>query len=415
MPNFAYVARTNAGEERIGILPGASVDHVVEELHRRGLVVLHVGEDALPAAGGGGRIRDFLEKPVITSGVSTRDLALFTRQLSTLFEAGIPLVRGLRGLGHDESNKVLSRAVNQVADTLEEGNSLAEALSRHPRIFNGLYVNMVRAGEGAGTLEEILRELANYLEKVDAIRTQVRSAMTYPIFVLVFALGVTLFLLLKIVPTFEGIYANFDAELPGPTLALIAASRAIRDNALLFASLAVSVFALGWLWVRTPGGEVQKDRVLITMPIFGPIVRKATISRQNRTLGTLLRSGLPVLEALRLTEGAVGNAYLALGLRRVRERVSQGEELTAAFRAAGLMPEMVLQLLATGEESGQLDSMLVKSSDFYDRQVDAAVQGITSLIEPLLIVLVGIIVGIVVVTMFLPIFYLGDTIFQSEF
>ncbi len=412
MPNFAYVAKTHTGEEQAGVMSGASVDQVVDDLHRRGLIVLHVAEDAIFRGRATGW-KERINRPVLSGGVSTRDLALFTRQLSTLFEAGIPLVRGLRGLSKDESNRTLSRTVARVAETVEQGNSLADALAEHPRIFNGLYVSMVRAGEGAGTLDKILGELAIYLEKLDAIKTKVRSAMSYPVFVLVFAIAISLFLLLKIVPTFEEIYADFGQQLPGPTRAVVNVSHLIRDNALVALGIAVLVFLAFWLWSKTAAGRYMKDSFLLSAPVFGPIIRKATISRMNRTLGILLQSGLPVLDAMELTKGATGNAVLSRALDQVKDRVGKGEELTNAFRATGRMPEMVLQLMATGEESGQLDSMLLKSSEFYDRQVEAAVQGLTSLIEPILIVLVGIIVGTVVVTMFLPIFYLGDAIMKG--
>jgi type IV pilus assembly protein PilC len=273
---------------------------------------------------------------------------------------------------------------------------------------------MVRAGEGAGTLDEILQELATYLEKVDAIKTKVRSAMSYPTFVLIFAVSVSLFLLLKVVPTFEGIYASFEAELPGPTLAIMAVSRLIRDNAVISLAAVGSIIAVLWTWSKTPSGAYARDWMKLSVPVFGPIMKKATISRQNRTLGILLKSGLPILDALELTRGATGNEVLSRALAQVKERVAKGEELTPAFRSTRCMPEMVLQLMATGEESGQVEAMMIKSSEFYDRQVEASIQGLTSLIEPLLIVVVGIIVGIVVVTMFLPIFYLGDAIFQGE-
>jgi type IV pilus assembly protein PilC len=384
----------------------------VDDLHRRGLIVLHVAEDAIFRGRSVGW-RERIDRPVLSGGVSTRDLALFTRQLSTLFEAGIPLVRGLRGLSKDESNRTLSRTVGRVAETVEKGNSLADALAEHPRIFNGLYVSMVRAGEGAGTLDKILGELAVYLEKLDAIKTKVRSAMSYPVFVLVFAIAISLFLLLKIVPTFEEIYADFGQQLPGPTRAVVAVSHLIRDNALVTLGIVLLIGLVFWLWSKTASGRYTKDSFLLSAPVFGPIIRKATISRMNRTLGILLQSGLPVLDALELTKGATGNAVLAHAIDQVKDRVGKGEELTNAFRGTGRMPEMVLQLMATGEESGQLDSMLLKSSEFYDRQVEASVQGLTSLIEPVLIVLVGIIVGTVVITMFLPIFYLGDAIMKG--
>ena len=413
MPNFAYVAKTHTGEEESGVLNAASVDQVVDDLHRRGLIVLHVAEDAL-FRGRTGAWKERLRLPSL-GGVSTRDLALFTRQLSTLFEAGIPLVRGLRGLSQDETNRTLSRTVRKVADKVEEGNNLADALAEHPRVFNKLYVSMVRAGESAGTLDRILQEMAVYLEKQDAIKTKVRSAMSYPVFVLIFAFAVSLFLLLKIVPTFEEIYANFHATLPGPTLAVLAVSHTIRDNAVISALLVIGVVVVFWLWFKTRSGRFVKDGFLIGMPVFGPIIRKAVISRMTRTLGILLQSGLPVLDALELTRGAVGNEVLSRALNKVKSRVSKGEELTPAFRSTGRMPEMVLQLIATGEETGQIDAMLLKTSEFYDRQVEAAVHSLTSLIEPVLIVLVGVIVGIVVITMFLPIFYLGQAILQGGY
>jgi type IV pilus assembly protein PilC len=414
MPNYAYVARTHSGQEMTGVLSGPNVDQVVDELHRQGLIVLHVADDALlrrrPVS-----LRRLLATQTAFGGVGTRDLALFTRQMATLVQTGIPLVRGLRGLAMDGQNRTLGRTVAKVAETVEQGHTLAEALSQHPRVFNKLYVSMIRAGEGAGTLDQILEELASYLEKVDAIKTKVRSAMAYPIFVLCFAIAATIFLLLKVVPMFEEIYASFDSVLPAPTLALMSASRFVRDHILLTGALLAGLLVLFAIWVRTPGGRLARDSFLISMPIFGPIIKKATISRMNRTLGILLRSGLPVLDALELTKGAAGNEALSRAVAQVKDRVGRGEELTHAFRSTKRIPEMVLQLMATGEESGQMDSMLIKSSEFYDRQVEASVQGLTSLIEPLLIVVVGAIVGIVVVSMFLPVFYLGDAVMKGAY
>ncbi len=262
MPNFAYVAKTHTGEEQSGVMSGASVDQVVDDLHRRGLIVLHVAEDAIFRGRAVGW-KERIDRPVLSGGVSTRDLALFTRQLSTLFEAGIPLVRGLRGLSKDESNRTLSRTVARVAETVEEGNSLADALAEHPRIFNGLYVSMVRAGEGAGTLDKILGELAVYLEKLDAIKTKVRSAMSYPVFVLVFAIAISLFLLLKIVPTFEEIYADFGQQLPGPTRAVVQSVISSATTRSLRSGSRSLVFLAFWLWSKTAAGRYMKDSFLL--------------------------------------------------------------------------------------------------------------------------------------------------------
>lgn len=411
MPDFAYIAKDRAGAELSGVVSGASADHAIEELHKRGLVVLHVAEDRAKKAGLPWYKKDMA---LVPTGTNTRDLALFTRQLATLFEAGIPLVRGLRGLSADETNKVLSKTVKDVADKVEAGSSLSQAMEHHPRTFNKLFVSMVRAGEGSGTLEEILEHLAVYLEKMDALKTKIRSAMSYPIFVLFVAFTITLFLLLKIVPTFKDIYDNLNAELPLPTRMVLWVSNTIRDNFLLASALTLLFIALILLWRRTKPGRYTWDGMMLKLWVFGPIVRKAVISRFTRTFGILLRSGLPVLEALELVKGATDNAVVEKAITDAREEIGKGREITAAFRSTKKIPEMVLQLMATGEESGQLDSMLVKCSDFYDRQVEAAVQGLASLIEPVLIVFVGGVVGVVVITMYLPIFYLGDAILHGN-
>lgn len=394
------------------MLSSPTADHAIEELHRRGLVVLHVTEDRSARPGHVPWYRK--EISLLSGGTPTRDLALFTRQLATLFEAGIPLVRGLRGLSADETNRALSRTVRDVADRVETGSSLSDAMAHHPRAFNRLYVSMVQAGEGSGTLEEILEHLAVYLEKIDALKTRIRSAMSYPILVLVVATIITLFLLLKIVPTFQQIYADLNAELPLPTRVVLWVSNTIQDNLLITTGLLALIAVLVALWRRTPAGRYQWDGLMISLPVFGPVIRKAVISRFTRTFGILLKSGLPVMETLELVKGATGNAVVERAISSARDEIGKGREITAAFRSTKKMPEMVLQLMATGEESGQLDAMLMKASDFYDRQVEAAVQGLASLIEPLLIVFVGIVVGVVVITMYLPIFYLGDAILHGN-
>jgi type IV pilus assembly protein PilC len=309
---------------------------------------------------------------------------------------------------------MLSRTVRDVADRVESGVTLADAMAYHPRTFNTLYVSMVRAGEGSGTLEEILEHLAVYLEKMDELKTKVRSAMSYPVFVVIVAFVIFLFLILKIVPTFEKIYADLNAQLPLPTRMVLWASNLISSNLLISSGILMLLIALVLLWRRTPAGRYQWDGMMIGMPVFGPIIRKAVISRFTRSFGILLKSGLPVLESLVLVKGATGNAVIGKAIMNAREDIAKGREITAAFRSTKKIPEMVLQLMATGEESGQIDSMLMKASDFYDRQVEAAVHGLASLIEPVLIVLVGIVVGVVVITMYLPIFYLGDAILHGN-
>jgi type IV pilus assembly protein PilC len=412
MASFAYVAKNGSGEELTGLLTGSDIDDVISRLHAQGMVVLHVVEDragtkSISWFGSLARISLFT--------ASTRDLALFTRQLATVLQAGIPLVRGLRGLAADSTSKVISRAARDVGLRIERGESLSEAMTAHPEVFNTMYISMIRAGERAGTLDAILEDLAVYLEKVDAIKTKVRSALSYPIFVLIFAFLATAFLLFKIVPTFAQIYQDLGQKLPGLTQLVVNISDAVRGN-LPLTALVILVLAVGLsLWIRTKPGRYAWDTFLIRVPIFGPIVRKSVMSRFARTFGILLRSGLPILDGLELVKGAAGNSVVARAIDQVKGRISSGQTITDSFRTTGKFPEMVLQLMATGEESGEMDAMLLKASDFYDRQVDASVHGLTSLIEPVMIVLVGGMIGLVVVSMFLPIFYLGDAIMKGGY
>jgi type IV pilus assembly protein PilC len=412
MGTFAYLARGENGEEVNGLLQGRSIDEVIGELHQQGLAVLHVAEDR-----GQQRAQSWRAKlgAIPFGGVSNRDLALFSRQLSTVLESGIPLVRGLRGLAADTTSRVLAAAVSDVALRIERGETLSEAMSAHPRAFNGMYVSMVRAGERAGTLDRIVEQLAVYMEKVDEIETKVRAALSYPVFVLVFAILASLFLLLKIVPTFAEIYADLGQDLPTVTRVVVDASNAVRNNALVSLALAFA-FVIGLtLATRSRTGRYAIDVFKLNVPLFGPIVRKAVMSRFARTFGILLQSGLPVLQGLDLVRGASGNEVVSRAIDDAKTQIAAGRPITESFRATGKFPEMTLQLMATGEEAGNLDTMLIKSSDFYDRQVDAAVHSISSLIEPLMIVIVGALIGIIVVAMFLPIFYLGDAIMQGGY
>ncbi|MBU1699092.1 MAG: type II secretion system F family protein [Candidatus Eisenbacteria bacterium] len=412
MGNFAYIAKTRSGEERSGLISGNSIDDVVRDLHSNGLTVLNVIEDR----GQGLDIswfKRFARTPITSVGV--REIALFTRQLATIMEAGIPLVRGLRGLADDAGSRTLSRAIEDIAVQIERGESLSNAMSAHPAAFSSMYINMIRAGERAGTLDKILEDLAVYLEKIDAIKTKVRSAMAYPVFVFLFAVAAGLFLLLKIVPTFEGIYADLGQQLPGLTLLMISISQTIRSNAFLTAGALILFLSLIFVWTRTRSGRYMRDLFLIRIPIFGPIIRKAVMSRFARTFGILIRSGLPILESIDLVKGAVGNAYVGHALGKVKRSVGAGQGITDSFRSTGVFPEMVLQLMSTGEESGEMDAMLIKSSDFYDTQVEASVQGLTSLIEPLMIVIVGSMIGVIVIAMFLPIFHLGEAIMKGGY
>ncbi len=411
MAYFAYIARAQTGEERSGEMVGESVEQVVSHLHAEGLVVLRVANERSRWPGLGATLARWLP----TGGVSTCNLAIFTRQLATILRSGIPLVRGLRGLAADTPNRRLARAIDDLALRIERGEGLSDGLGCHPQIFNRMYISLVHAGEQAGTLDDLLDQLAVYLERTDAIKTRVRGALVYPIFVIVFAVVAGLFLIFKIVPTFQHIYGDLGQQLPAITRIVIGISTVVRTHVLLMLPLVAGLGLLLAAGLRTRRGRYLRDSLLLRLPIFGTIVRKAVMSRCARTFGILLHSGLPILRALDLVGEASGNAVVARGVERARDRITAGQAITPSFRATGVFPEMLLQLMGTGEESGELDTMLQKTSDFYDRQVEASVQGLTSLIEPLLIVVVGGVIGVIVVSMFLPIFYMGDALMKGGY
>jgi len=410
MATFTYVAKDRAGSEVTGILAGASIDDIVTQLHGDGFAVLHVAEDK-GTANTKSWLRRFSE--ISFGKVPNREIALFSRQLATVIDSGIPLVKGLKGLAGDGSNKMLRNSVNDMGNRLARGESLSEAMAEHPQAFNDMYLSMIRAGERAGTLDKIIEQLAVYLEKVDDIQGKVKSALSYPLFVLGFATLGTLFLLLKIVPTFAGIYDELGQDLPGLTKTVLAISTTIADNLLLSLGVVATLVLAFVMASRTIKGRYAIDFMKLKMPIFGPIINKTIMSRFARTFGILLGSGLPLLESLDLVKGAADNAVVARAIDEVKDSVTAGRGVTESFRATGVFPEMTLQLMATGEEAGELDAMLVKSSDFFDRQIESTIAGISSLIEPVMIVLVGGMIGFIVVAMFLPIFGMGDAMLQG--
>lgn len=412
MASYAYIARSQQGEEMTGSLSVGSADEALAQLHQRGLVVLHLAEDR-GAVGLRPRLGRFFAASF--GKIKTRDLALFTRQLGTTLNAGIPLVRGLRGLAADSSNPVLNRAVSDIATRIERGENLSDAMAAHPECFGTMYVSMIRAGERAGTLDTILEDLATYHERMDAIQSKIRSALSYPLFVLIFAVAATAFLLLKIVPTFAEIYGDLGQKLPALTQIVVGASNSIRQNAIISLLTFVALSAALLLGLRTRSGRLVLDGLLLRVPGIGPIVQKAIMSRFARTFGILLRSGLPLLEGLEMVKGATGNVVVARAIESAGKKISAGGAVTSSFRSTGKFPEMILQLMSTGEEAGELDSMLMRGSEFYDRQVEGSVQSLTSLIEPVMIVVVGGLIGVIVVAMFLPIFYLGDAVMKGGF
>jgi len=410
MATFSYIARSRAGEEVTGVLAGTSLDDVVRKLQDLGLAVLYVTEKK-----SGEGFDAWKEKwhQLNIKKTSTKDLSLFSRQLSTVLESGIPLSKGLRGLAADSANRGLGKTIADICVRLEQGESLSDAMAAHPASFGKMYLSMVRAGERAGTLDQIVEHLAVYLEKTDAIKTKVKAALSYPIFIMSFAILAFLLLLLKIVPTFAVLYGDLGQDLPALTRIMIDTSNLIRANFLIFLAMVSAIGVSLFLFLRTDRGRYAKDTFLIRMPLFGVIIRKSVMSRFTRTFGILLKSGLPILEGLDLVGHASGNAVITKAVDEIKVQMETGQGLTESFRATKKFPEMVLQLMATGEESGGLDTMLQKTSDYYDREVEAAVHGISSLIEPVMIVMVGVLLGVMVLGMFLPIFSLGEAVMSG--
>lgn len=411
MATFAYIAKTRTGEEITGQMVGGDLDDVVAQLHGEGLAVLHVTPQAENKTFKE-QWKAFANKSFGTA--STGDMALFSRQLATVLESGIPLVKGLKGLASDGSKNIVTKAVPDLGARLERGESLSEAMAAHPEAFDTMYLSMIRAGERAGALDRIVEELATYLEKVDDIKQKVKSAMSYPIFILAFTLLATLFLIVKIVPTFSDVYAELGQDLPALTAGVLAVSDAVRANAAVSVLTVVALGIAFWTALRTQRGRYLWDLFLLKMPIFGPILMKSMMSRFARTFGILIGSGLPVLESLELCRGAVGNSVVAGAIDQARTNIGNGHGVTESFRATKAFPEMVLQLMTTGEDAGELDTMMIRAADYYDRQVETTVDGISSLIEPVLIVVVGSVIGLIVVSMFLPIFQMGDAMLKGS-
>ncbi|MGV3531310.1 MAG: type II secretion system F family protein, partial [Chthoniobacteraceae bacterium] len=336
--------------------------------------------------------------------VSSKVLMIFTRQLATLIDAGLPLLRGLNVLAKQEKDPVLRNTINALADSVQGGSTFSESMAQHPRIFNKLYINMVKAGELGGVLELVLNRLAEFQEKAQRIKNKVVAAMAYPVIVLMIAMLIMLFLLAFIVPKFEQIFHDMlgGKPLPALTQVVINASNGLKTNWIfLFAGIVVIVVAYKMV-AKTPGGRQLIDKIMLKAPLFGDLTRKSSISRFSRTLGTLVTSGVPILQALNITRDTAGNAIVADAVTKVHDAVKEGESIVAPLEASGVFPPMVISMVDVGEETGQLPEMLLKIAEVYDDEVDNAVEGLTSLLEPIMIVLLALIVGTIVIALFMP-------------
>jgi type IV pilus assembly protein PilC len=343
--------------------------------------------------------------------IRPKDLAIFTRQLATMMKAGVPLLQAFDIVGRGNPNPSVTRLLNDIRTDVETGTSLNVAFRKYPLYFDNLYCNLVEAGEAAGILDQLLDRLAVYLEITEAMKSKIKSALMYPISVLIVAFVVTAVIMIFVVPAFKEVFANFGADLPGPTLFVIAMSEIfVQYWWLIFGGLFGGVYFFMQAWRRSAAMQMVMDRVLLRMPIFGTLVDKSCVARWTRTLATMFAAGVPLVEALDSVGGAAGNSVYTAATVKIQQEVSTGTALTVAMTNVKLFPSMVLQMCAIGEESGSIDHMLGKAADFFEAEVDDMVAGISSLMEPIIIVILGTVIGGIVVAMYLPIFKLGQVV-----
>jgi type IV pilus assembly protein PilC len=399
MPSFAYTARdAGTGREIRNQLDASSEQAAIATLLNRNLLVVSIQE----RIGKRGR----------TSGgrVALADLVVFTRQLATMIDAGLPMVQCLQALAEQTTNKVMRDTIKDVCTRVESGDSFSQALTKHPRAFSRLYVSMVDAGEKGGLLAEVLARLATYLENTARLRKKVKSAMMYPTAVTVIAILITVFLLVRVVPVFGDIYRGFGADLPGPTQFLINFSNLLKSY-LVYLLPAAGLLIYAWFtYIKTKSGRFFWDRFKIQLPIVGPIAHKIALSRFSRTLASLIRSGVPILEVLGIVANTCGNVLMEKSIRLAAGDIEKGDGISAALGKHAIFPSMIIRMMTAGEQTGKIDAMLERVADFLDEEIDTTLSGLTSLIEPLLIVFLGIVVGGIVICMFLPIFKMSQII-----
>jgi type IV pilus assembly protein PilC len=397
---YAWKGRVPGGAVQTGELKAASLDEAVAQLRRRRIVALQVR----PKAARGGRAG------LARGGVKGKDLAVFTRQFSTMVNSGLPLVQCLDILSRQTENPNFRRIIGQVTAQVEGGATLAEALGRNPEAFDHLFVNMVSAGEAGGILDEILLRLATHIEKAEALRRKVKSAMTYPTVVFVVATGASLFMLLFIIPVFAKVFSDFGGQLPLPTRIVVALSEGLQRFWWIVGAAAGAAVFLLKRYYRTESGRRRVDGLLLRAPIIGDLMRKAAIARFSRTLGTMIGSGVPLLTGLDVTARTAGNRVIEDAVLATKASIREGETFAGPLRESGVFPPMVVQMISVGEETGALDTMLEKIANFYDEEVNTAVETLTSVIEPVMMVFMGAMVGGMVVAMYLPMFKLVNVV-----
>ncbi len=417
MANYQYVALDAKGEESSGVLPANSETEAIQILRANGLYPTQIFEEGKgrnsKAAAPGKAKRKTTAKSGSASGqfggrVKPKNLMIFTRQLATLIDSGLPLVRSLTVLEKQEPNPLLKLTVGNLAESVQGGSTFSESLAQHPKIFNKLYVNMVKAGELGGVLEVVLKRLAEYQEKAQKLKNKIVSAMVYPVIVMFIAVAILVFLMIFIVPKFKMMFTESNQVLPLISRIVFGASEFclarpyVLPNIVYLFIAGFVVFVFFNMWGRSKGGRAAIDNMKLKMPVMGDIQRKSAVSRFSRTLGTLVTSGVPILQALNITRDTAGNVVISGAIDKVHEAVKEGESIVTPLQASGVFPNMVISMVDVGEETGQLPEMLLKVADVYDDEVDNAVTALTSILEPIMIVVLALVVGSVVFALFLP-------------
>lgn len=403
-PKFTYTAKDKTGRTVKGDIESPDKDQALNVLRGRGLLILKLEQKRK-----GMSFADLL-KASTGQKVTMDELVVFTRLLATMTGAGLTIVNAIDTLAEQVDNIGFKKVLRDVQGSVNTGTSLSDAMSRHKTVFSGFFVNMIRAGESSGMLDDVLDRVATYMEKTSALQKKVKSAMIYPTVVTGMAVGITLLMILKVIPVFKDIFSGFGAALPGPTQFLINLSDGMRRYFWLWASGAVVVTLIIRWHLRTEKGRMLMDGIKLKLPVFGPLLKKVSISKFTRTLSTLVRSGVPILFALEIVAKTAGNLVVEKAINRVKDSVREGESIATPLEKSGLFPPIVTRMISVGEKSGELEKMLTKIADFFDEQVDTTVDGMTSLIEPLIIAFLGIVIGGIVICMFLPIFKLSTII-----
>jgi type IV pilus assembly protein PilC len=392
---FVWEGKDRSGKQVRGEMRAGGQASVSATLRRQGITVTKIKEQKFSS---GRKIKD-------------KDISIFTRQLATMMKSGVPLLQAFDISAKGNSNPSMSKLLQDIRADVETGSSLSAAFRKHPLYFDGLFCNLIAAGEQAGILEELLDRLALYKEKTIALKSKIKSALFYPVAVIVVAVVIVSIIMVFVIPAFKDVFTSFGADLPAPTLIVMGISDFMRSYwYILFGAVGGSVYFFLQAWRRSPALQKKIDRALLNIPVFGEIIRKATIARWTRTLGTMFAAGVPLVEALDSVGGASGNAVYSEATKKIQSRVSTGTSLTVAMQEVDVFPPLVTQLVSIGEESGSLEKMLSKVADFFEAEVDDAVAAMSSLIEPILIVFLGVVIGGIVVAMYLPIFKMGQVV-----